>query len=123
MIITLLLLTALIGTGKVSTAGLNLWQDGQVSNYPNPFDSRRESTTIIYRLSGHSEVRVRIFDLFGNVVRDYPQNIVNPGTSKIVWDGTDESGQKVSMGGYLAVVEIENSNARLSSVRKIGVVH
>lgn len=98
----------------------------QLANYPNPFDSRRESTVITYRLPQDSPVRVKIYDLFGYPVKEF---VFNPGemgaragTNEIAWDGTDGSGNKVSKGGYICRVTVEGDRP-VNGIRKIGVIH
>jgi len=39
------------------------------------------------------------------------------------WDGTNESGQKVSKGGYLAQIKASGSIGAATVIRKIGVIH
>jgi len=94
-----------------------------VSNYPNPFDSRSGSTTIVYILEAEAEVKVRIFDLFGNQVREYPSRWQQRGSVSLEWDGTDDAGTKVARGGYIALIEICREADRLLAMRKIGVIH
>jgi hypothetical protein len=86
-----------------------------VSNAPNPFDSRKGGlagqTRISYVLSQDASVRVTIYDLLGFRVRRWDfsagQNGGQSGSNFFMWDGTNEAGQKVSKGGYLAQIEIE----------------
>ncbi|OGS24185.1 MAG: hypothetical protein A2314_04170 [Elusimicrobia bacterium RIFOXYB2_FULL_50_12] len=94
-----------------------------VSNYPNPFDSRSGCTTIVYVLETEAEVKVRIFDLFGNQVREYPSRWQQSGAASLEWDGTDDTGVKVARGGYIALIEICREAGRLLAMRKIGVIH
>ncbi len=67
-------------------------------NYPNPFNNQ---TTIRYDLSEPSDVRLKIYNINGQLVRTlvdgYQQ--VNPYT--ITWDGTNDRGFTVSTGVYL----------------------
>jgi flagellar hook assembly protein FlgD len=37
------------------------------------------------------------------------------------WDGTNESGQKVSKGGYLAQIKVGGSKGSTTVIRKIGI--
>ena len=48
-------------------ASISPFQEGfkALTNYPNPFDSRLGSTTILFTLESDSEVSARIYDLFG----------------------------------------------------------
>ena len=97
-----------------------------LSNYPNPFNSRTENTSIVYQLPQDLPVRVRIYDLFGFQVREYnfgPGDMGGRGgQNTIAWDGTDETGEKVAKGGYICQVTAEGSLAA-RGVRKIGVIH
>ena len=94
-----------------------------LTNFPNPFDSREGYTTICYTLTAESEVKAKIYDLLGNLVREYPSSIEPSGVNTVVWDGTDQQGSKVSKGGYVLAVEIKSGDANVVAVRKIGVVH
>lgn len=67
-------------------------------NYPNPFNP---VTTIRYDLPEEVQVDLRIFDLMGREVRTLAHESQTPGQKTIVWDGTDNTGQKVSAGVYL----------------------
>ena len=53
--------------------------------YPNPFNP---STTFEYSLPVQSEVECSIYDLSGNLVKEYSYN-QNAGTHRIVWDASD----------------------------------
>ena len=113
-----------IGYGSISTAKMDGLTLGLVvSNYPNPFDSRNENTTIVYSVSQEGSARMLIYDLLGNLVKEYPSNYIGIGTNKVMWDGTNEAGQKVAKGGDICVVEIINDSNRILTVRKIGVIH
>jgi flagellar hook assembly protein FlgD len=96
-----------------------------VTNYPNPFDSRQETTTICFQVPTEARVTVRIYDLFGNLVREYPVRFASAGTNTVVWDGTDNGGEKVAKGGYVCLItaEHETSQLQLLATRKIGVIH
>ncbi|MCK4339279.1 MAG: T9SS type A sorting domain-containing protein [Candidatus Cloacimonetes bacterium] len=71
-------------------------------NYPNPFNPRlnRGSTTIRYYLTKSSKVEIQIYNVKGQVVKEY--EIKNPkcGMNKIKWDGKDEKGNPISSGIY-----------------------
>lgn len=102
-----------------------------VSNAPNPFDSRKPGnegmTRISYELSLDAPVRVILYDLMGFRVRrwDFQAGLDGgrAGENAFSWDGTNEAGQKVSKGGYLAQIEIETPHGVTSAIRKIGVIH
>jgi flagellar hook assembly protein FlgD len=94
-----------------------------VSNYPNPFDSRSECTTIAYTLAADSMVTVKIYDLFGKLVREFPSMQEGAGLNQVAWDGTDDDNRKVAKGGYICVIEIISAEMQLVMSRKIGVIH
>lgn len=102
-----------------------------VSNAPNPFDSRKGGlegqTQISYTLAQDVPVRVTLYDLLGFRVRRWDfsagQNGGRAGHNQFLWDGTNETGRKVSKGGYLAQIEIETPETVVSVIRKIGVIH
>ena len=97
-----------------------------LTNYPNPFNSRAETTSIAYQLPSDLPVRVRIYDLFGYQVKEFdfaPGEMgARLGNNTIIWDGTDESGQKVAKGGYVCQVMVEGERP-VRGIRKIGVIH
>jgi hypothetical protein len=68
-------------------------------NYPNPFNS---STIISYELpEDGKEVSVRIYNLRGNLIKKLIENeIQSTGYFQIVWNGTDNTGKRVSSGVY-----------------------
>ena len=90
-----------------------------VSNYPNPFNPNKEKTTIRYTLKKASPVSIRIYDVFGNLVKE----IKDPpggykGLNEVLWDGKNEKGVIVASGAYLCVIKAGDSK----EIRKIGVV-
>lgn len=96
-------------------------------NYPNPFDSRIERTTIYYTLASDAEVRIEIYDLLGYKVKErvYSKGDTGgqKGSNKIVWDGKNEAGDNVAKGGYICRVYVEYDDAYAYAIRKIGVIH
>jgi len=98
-----------------------------VSNYPNPFDSRKETTTLVYVLNQDTQVTVEIFDVVGQLVNSWTyaagQAGGQAGTNEVVWDGTNGAGQKVASSVYFAVIKASASGASNRVVRKIAVLH
>jgi len=72
-------------------------------NVPNPF---RLSTEISYTvpLEG-SEVRVRVFDSSGRLVRTLVRGWAEGGVHAIVWDGRSDDGLRVPSGTYFCRME------------------
>ena len=71
--------------------------------YPNPFNS---STTIIYNrtLDTDREVIIEIYNLLGELVKSLPIKKIKERSLQIIWDATDNSGNKVSSGIYFACI-------------------
>jgi len=80
-------------------------------NFPNPFSSE---TYIYIKLPQKSDCLVKIYDLFGNIIKKF----VLEGEEEyiLIWDGTDEKNNKVSSGGYIGVLYCSNTKV----IRKIG---
>ena len=68
-----------------------------VSAYPNPFNPR---TTIRLDLPRDTEVRFRIYDLRGAVVRTLHRGPMSAGRHELVWIGTDDRRRAVASGVY-----------------------
>jgi hypothetical protein len=102
-----------------------------VTNYPNPFDSRKSGpqgqTQIAYHLDQDAPVTVTLYDLMGFRVYRWQfsagQNGGREGANAFPWDGTNETGQKVSKGGYLAQIEVNLPGDTVTVIRKIGLIH
>ncbi len=67
-------------------------------NYPNPFNP---STSIDYRVSERSLVKIEIFDLRGRLVRMLVNEEKETGEYAIRWNGKNRAGETVSSGIYL----------------------
>ncbi len=74
-------------------------------NYPNPFNP---STTISYGLAVDSEVRIVVFNIMGQKVKNLVDQRQAAGYKQVVWDGKDESGRKVATGLYFYKIETAN---------------
>jgi hypothetical protein len=67
-------------------------------NYPNPFNP---STHIKYQLPQNSNVTIKVYNSIGQVVKTLVNNSVEAGYHEVVWDGTNDTGVKVSSGVYI----------------------
>lgn len=68
-------------------------------NFPNPFF---EGTAINYTIALKGDVWLCIYDISGRLVWKFVDENKNPGQYKVVWDGRNETGEKVSPGIYFA---------------------
>jgi hypothetical protein len=73
------------------------------TNFPNPFSS---GTTIPVGLTAASQVRVRIYDARGRLVRSFDVNKAQ-GVQRVQWDGSDAAGARLPSGFYVARIEAE----------------
>ncbi|MBN1999711.1 Ig-like domain-containing protein [candidate division KSB1 bacterium] len=66
-------------------------------NYPNPFNP---TTTIYFELPESGPVKLQLFNITGQIVRTLINGNTQAGMHKIIWDATDEQGNKVPSGLY-----------------------
>ena len=72
-------------------------------NFPNPFNN---STSFIFTLPEIADVSIGIYNVLGQLVKDYSLEKRQPGVYRVVWDGVSSSGEHVSSGIYLCTVDI-----------------
>lgn len=77
-------------------------------NYPNPFNP---STSISYTLRDNGMVRLTIYNIRGQQVRNLVQQNQMAGQYSIEWDGRDDIGLIVPSGTYLYSLETEGFKA------------
>jgi hypothetical protein len=78
------------------------------SNTPNPFYA---TTEIRYGLPVTSRVTLAIYDITGKLVKTLVNGTENLGFHKIVWNGKDNPGQRVSAGLYFIRLDTSNYTA------------
>ena len=67
--------------------------------YPNPFNP---STTIVFSIGEETQVNIDIYNIKGQKVRHLTNDSFSRGEHKLLWDGKDDQGRKVSSGIYFA---------------------
>ena len=67
-------------------------------NYPNPFNP---STTIGYKLSQQSSVKVTVYNLQGQEIKSFALGEQAAGSQKVVWDGRNSDGAPLASGVYV----------------------
>jgi hypothetical protein len=73
-------------------------------NYPNPFNPE---TRIRYELPQSSRVALKIFNMLGQEVRTLVNEFKSAGSFDVLWDGKDNSGQRMPNGVYLYRIETD----------------
>jgi len=93
-----------------------------VSNRPNPFKAGKEPTLIEYNLKEPSNVRITIYDLFGQELWHESYRAGENGgreSNSVPWDGKNLCGKVVANGGYICRIWIEREKRHMT--RKIAV--
>jgi hypothetical protein len=102
--------------------------NSNLSINPNPFspdnDGFEDFTIISYNLkSATSQVRVKIYDDQGRLVRTLSNNLASGSSGDILFDGLDESGRPLSIGMYIVFLEaIESFSGKVEAMKKVVVV-
>jgi len=84
------------GIGDITTqkpGAFNLYQ-----NYPNPFNP---TTVITYELPHPADVRIEVFNVLGQKIKTLFDGFQTSSFGRVIWDGTNDSGQGVSAGVYI----------------------
>ncbi|MBO8130206.1 MAG: hypothetical protein H0Z29_01665 [Candidatus Marinimicrobia bacterium] len=78
-------------------------------SYPNPFNI---STNIVFYLPFSSDILLTIYDLTGNVIKEYSIISCLPGYNEVKWDGRNKNGIIVPTGVYLYKVSLKGASAK-----------
>lgn len=86
-------------------------------NYPNPFNP---STTIKFSLPVTSNVRLQIYNLLGEVVKDIVNSNLPAGTHSFTWNAENNKNAKVTSGIYFYRLSAEGvDGSKYSEVKKM----
>jgi parallel beta-helix repeat protein len=86
-----------------------------ITNYPNPFNP---STTIAFSLPEEGIVRMVIYNIRGQQVKELIAGNMSRGFHKVIWDGRDNRSRSVSSGLYFVRIEV----GKTSIVKKITMI-
>ena len=102
------------------------------SNYPNPFVSTGEKTTITYVLNQDANVEIGFYTYLGDCVRKLRFTAGAEGgrgnptgyQNNISWDGRDGKGILLGSGGYICriIVKPQDGRRAVKKTRKIGII-
>jgi hypothetical protein len=67
------------------------------NNYPNPFNP---TTTIEFALPVTSNIKVKVYNLLGQIVKVIYEGVKDAGYHRLTWNSEDASGKSVSSGVY-----------------------
>ncbi len=80
---------------------------GLMQNYPNPFNPK---TRIALNLPSASEWNIQVFNIAGQLVKDYSGNS-DAGVVEVIWNGTNSNGTQVASGIYFYKATANNFSA------------
>ncbi|HCY75900.1 MAG TPA: hypothetical protein DHV28_08250 [Ignavibacteriales bacterium] len=105
----------------------NLNQAANLSVNPNPFspdnDGFEDFSLINYNLSqAIAQVRIKIFDSKGRLVRTLLNNRASGSSGSVIFDGLDDAGYSLRMGIYIIFLEALNDNSGVVETIKSTVV-
>ncbi len=85
-------------------------------NYPNPFNPK---TVITYELKNSVFVSLKVYDLMGNEVITFVNELQRIGDHQIVWNGRNQYGKKVKSGIYICQLKANSfsQNIKLLLIR------
>jgi flagellar hook assembly protein FlgD len=81
-------------------------------NYPNPFNPE---TRISFSLGQEGNVRVQVYNIKGQLVKNLLEERMESGQHSLIWDGRDDRGRAVGSGMYFYRLQTED----YSSTRKM----
>ncbi|MGH2575715.1 MAG: gliding motility-associated C-terminal domain-containing protein, partial [Ignavibacteria bacterium] len=100
----------------------------EISISPNPFspdgDGFEDFTIINYKLTSYfSQLRVKIFDIKGRLLRTLLNNQTSGSNGSIVFDGLDDEKQKLRLGIYIVFLEaLDNQKGTVEKLKSTVVV-
>ena len=110
-----------------SIFAVNLNQSANISLNPNPFspdnDGFEDFTIINYNLTeAISQVRIKIFDSKGRLVRTLLNNQASGNSGSVIFDGLDDESNPLRIGIYVVFLEAINDNSGVVETLKTVVV-
>lgn len=79
-----------------------------IGNYPNPFNP---TTTIVFGLPEAQKITLTIYNVQGKKVTELVNGVMKAGFHRVIWNGCNTLGQKVSSGIY--IYELRAGDKRL----------
>lgn len=105
---------------SIYTAVVNA--ESKVTISPNPFspdnDGFEDFTTINFDLSFKiSQLRIRVFDSQGRLVRTLTHNMSAASHNSIIYDGLDDNGRPLRIGIYILLLEVTTESGKTESIK------
>ena len=97
-----------------------------ISAYPNPVTTKKNNTTLTYKLNENAPVDITVYDLMGYEMKHFEfkagEKGAQRGENRIIWDCTDIRGRSVMKGGYLCRIVVHSSRGKKVVIKKIGII-
>ncbi len=103
------------GLAPVSNTDLVAPVTMSINVYPNPSFGR---IAVEFNLEKAQPTSLSIYNIKGQLVKSFPQRMLQKGTNSMEWDGCTIDGSRATAGIYLIKVESGNSNTTKLIVRK-----
>jgi hypothetical protein len=87
-------------------SGLNANEFQFANSGPNPANPISKFLFIIPQSQGRQDVRLRIYDVNGRLVRTLVDGSREPGGHTAIWDGRDDLGRSIASGNYFARINM-----------------
>ena len=82
------------------------------NNYPNPFNP---STTIGFSIPNESKIKISVYNIKGQRVKNLINEKCNRGNHKVIWDGKDSNNKSVVSGVYFYKLDV---NGKTEAIKK-----
>jgi hypothetical protein len=96
---------------------------GETYNYPNPFTKADGFTTFVLPIEEGSgpgaTVKISIYDFSGRYVTTVYDGVLADYGTPITWAGTNDKGEEVAAGVYLANVTVSGSGKTVNNIVKV----
>jgi len=82
-----------------------IYSNELIGNYPNPFNP---NTYIKYSVKSKSNVKLQIYNIKGQLIRNFIESVIIPGVYTVEWDGKNDTGNIQASGIYFYKLKIGN---------------
>lgn len=95
--------------GETAPSSTEIPPEYRVYTYPNPYNKKTATDQLSLKIGipagSNRDVKVKIFNIAGELVREISAANKAPGYHDVIWDRKNDGGQEVASGVYIAQVE------------------
>lgn len=81
--------------------------------YPNPFNP---TTTVSFYVKNPDRVKIKVYNIKGQEIKELDNNVYQPGFHKINWNGKDGNGNDCASGIYFFRMETRSENQTIKGI-------